>query len=161
MKNTDLQKTEDQEKKETINFKKLGVDIEMTTHDKKLMISHVHNIVKNDWRNYPDEMKIEDAIRSMRELAPQDETETILMSQIIQLNSAFCQMMNIANTKNDNGWEVTSGATKIAIKLANATANLFNTIYKKRTGNTQIVKHVNVEDGGQAAFVNVQGGIKK
>jgi hypothetical protein len=124
----------------------------MQTTDPNLLAHRMGHIAYSYHSSHSLNEKGNLAIRQMDALAPRDEVEAQLCEQIIKTNNLHDTAVDFASHEG-NDPESRRRWMDMANRLARTHAAQVEALRKYRTGGEQIVKHVHVGEGGQAAFI--------
>ncbi|MBA7525410.1 hypothetical protein ES705_17561 [subsurface metagenome] len=133
------------------------------TDSMDVMMEKMDALVTADYREDVDQVsKTTAALGKLTDLAPQDAIEVTLCCQMIILEQQFVYMTRGANNTKVNTGEAVLTARSHAMRLSREYLNHVDTLRKYRTGGEQIIKHVHINEGGQAVVFDnyVQGGQK-
>jgi len=110
--------------------------------------------------NMEDNKRFSTVLDKMARFEPQDAIEAQLIEEMIETHGMYRQAMYIAMAK-ENDIDLRRQWMDMANKLSRTYIAQLEGLRKYRTGGEQIVKHVHVNEGGQAAFIETYEGGKR
>ena len=120
--------------------------------DEKVAIDRLTAIIRSDPREYPESYRANIAAKRMAAMDPQDEIEATLMSQMLTLDEQFRRLIAIGNHDENDG-EVRNKCRALALRMVREYGEHVKVLTRYRSGGEQVVRHVHVYEGGQAAFI--------
>ena len=121
------------------------------TDSVEVFTEHICSIVSADYREDVDQArKNRAAVDKMVDLAPRDSIEVSLCVQMLILHQQFVYMTRVSNNIDVNSGESVLAARTHAMRLSREYLNHVDTLRKYRTGGVQTIKHIHVNEGGQA-----------
>jgi len=131
--------------------KALGSDEGQEQAMKLFFLSHSTKCFKMD-----DNKRFTTVLNKMARFEPQDAIEAQLIEEMIETHGMYRQAMYIAMA--DNDMDLRRQWMDMANKLSRTYIAQLEGLRKYRSGGEQIVKHVHVNEGGQAAFIETYEG---
>ena len=99
------------------------------------------------------------ALQQMDAMAPRDEVEVLLCEQMIKTQNLHTQAVSIASNP-DLDLNLRRQWMDMTSRLARTYTTQVESLRRYRSGGEQIVKHIHVNEGGQAAFIEKYEGAK-
>jgi len=125
--------------------------------DDKVAVDRLTSLVHSDPRGYSQSYRASIATKRMTAMDPQDEIEATLMAQMLTLDEQFRRLIAIGNHDENDG-EVRNQCRGLALRMTREYGEHVKVLTRYRSGGEQVVRHVHVYEGGQAAFIE---GVKK
>ena len=120
--------------------------------DDKVAIDRLTGITRSDPREYPLPYLADVTTKRMAAMDPKDEIEATLMAQMLTLDEQFRRLIVIGNHDENDG-EVRNKCRGLALRMTHEYGEHVKVLTRYRSGGEQIVRHVHVYEGGQAAFI--------
>jgi len=135
------------------NLEQVGVfNKALGTTDDKVAIDRLTGITRSDPREYPLPYLADITTKRMAAMDPKDEIEATLMAQMLTLDEQFRRLIAIGNHDENDG-EVRNKCRGLALRMTREYGEHVKVLTRYRSGGEQIVRHVHVYEGGQAAFI--------
>jgi len=120
--------------------------------DHKVAVDRLTSLVHSDPRGYSQSYRAEILTKRMAAMNPQDEIEATLMAQMVTLDEQFRWLIAVGNHDENDG-EVRNKCRGLALRMTREYGEHVKVLTRYRSGGEQVVRHVHVHEGGQAAFI--------